>query len=129
MTFILIFYLLNLNFYPSLLKYQGGNELAFSTQNKIEATNVYYWPGIYSSSYDFYAGVLRKEIDTTNIPSSTPVWIMIQEKNMYELTEKGYTVMETVSHPDYEITRLDLKFINPKTRKEKLNKLVLVRIK
>ncbi len=129
MSFILLFYLLNLNFYPSLLKYQAGNELAFSTQNKIDSKNVYYWPGIYSSSYDFYSGELRKEIDTTNIPSTIPVWIMIQEKNMHELKEKGIPVMEVVSHPDYEITRLDFKFINPQTRNKKLNKLVLVRIK
>ena len=55
--------------------------------------------------------------------------VMIQEKNMQELKEKGYSVMETASHPDFEITRLDLKFINPKTRNKKLNKLVLARIK
>ncbi len=129
MSFILVFYLLNLNFYPSLLKYQGGNELAFSTKNKIDAKNVYYWPGIYSSSYDFYSAELRKELDTINLPSTKPVWVMIQEKNMHELTAKGFTVKEIVSHPDFEITRLDLKFINPKTRNKKLNKLVLARIK
>ena len=128
MSFILVFYLLNLNLYPSLLKYQGGNELAFSTKNKIDAKNVYYWSGIYSSSYDFYSAELRKELDTANLPSIKPVWVMIQEKNMQELTAKGYTVKETVSRPDFEITRLDLKFINPKTRNKKLNKLALVRI-
>lgn len=129
MSFILIFYLLNFNFYPSLLKYQGGNELAFSTKNKIDAKSVYYWPGIYSSSYDFYSAELRKELDTTYLPSVSPVWVMIDEKNMDALKEKEFPVLEVVSHPDYEITRLDLKFINPKTRNKKLNKLALVRIR
>ena len=54
---------------------------------------------------------------------------MIKEINLQELTAKGYTVKETDSHHDFEITRLDLKFINPKTRNKKLNKLVLARIK
>ena len=36
-TSLLVFYLLNANFYPQLLKYQGGNELAFATKGKVDA--------------------------------------------------------------------------------------------
>ena len=39
----LVFFLLNSNFYPQLLKYQGGNELAFSTKKIIDPETVYAW--------------------------------------------------------------------------------------
>ena len=123
----LIFYLLNANFYPQLLTYQVGNELAFDTKGKVDAKNVYFWPGIYSSSYNYYTSELRKEY-TDSVKNNRPLWIFIDENHLPELKAKGFNVLESYEHVDYEITRLSLKFINPARRKEVTGKGLLVRV-
>ena len=41
-TMAFAFFLLNSNFYPQLLTYQGGNELAFATKEKVNPAEVYF---------------------------------------------------------------------------------------
>ncbi|HEX8315174.1 MAG TPA: glycosyltransferase family 39 protein [Flavisolibacter sp.] len=128
-TSLLVFYLLNANFYPQLLTYQGGNQLAFTTKGKVDAKRVYFWPGIYSSSYNFYTSELRKEFMDSVLLQPSPVWIMTDSRGLEELRQKGLPVMESLEQNDYEITTMQLPFINPATRKNELNKLMLVRVK
>lgn len=128
-TSLLVFYLLNANFYPQLLTYQGGNELAFATKGKVDAKGVYFWPGIYSSSYNFYTSELRKEFNDSVLQNPSPVWILTNREGLEEVKNKGLTVLETHTKNDYEITTLQLPFINPATREKELNSLILVRVK
>ena len=128
-TSLLVFYLLNANFYPQLLTYQGGNQLAFTTKGKVDAKRVYFWPGIYSSSYNFYTSELRKQFTDSVLLQPSPVWIMTDSRGLEELRQKGLPVMESLEQNDYEITTMQLPFINPATRKNELNKLMLVRVK
>ncbi|HVG40398.1 MAG TPA: glycosyltransferase family 39 protein [Chitinophagaceae bacterium] len=127
-TSILIFYLLNANFYPQLLTYQVGNEIAFDTVGKVDAKQVYFWPGIYSSSYNFYTAELRKEY-RDSLKNKTPLWLFTDANHLPEFKEKGLTILESYEHVDHEITRLSLKFINPARRKEVVGKGLLVRVR
>ena len=129
LTSLLVFFLLNTNFYPQLLTYQGGNEMAFATKEKVEAKKVYFWPGIYSSSYNFYTSELRKEFTDSVLQQPSPVWILTDINRLEELKEKGLPVMETIEQHDYEITTMQLPFINPATRENELTKMLLVRVK
>ncbi len=126
---VLIFYLLNSNFYPQLLTYQGGNELAFATKEKVDPKNVYFWPGVYSTSYNFYAQELHKEFNDSVMQQNQPVWLLADKNNLPEIKAKGYGVLEGFEHRDYQVSRLKGKFINPATRKEVLDTMILVRIK
>ena len=129
-TSVLVFYLLNSNFYPQLLKYQAGNELAFDTEGKVDAKDVYFWPGVYSSSYVFYTAELRKEFSDSVLQRPSPVWIMAaDEQNLSEMKQKGLSFLQTYEHIDYEITRMQLPFVNPSTRKSELGKMMLIRVK
>lgn len=128
-TVLLLFYLLNANFYPQLLHYQAGNELAFAAKEKVDAGRVYFWPGVYSSSYNFYTATLRKEFTNPVLNQPPPIWIMTDNKGLDEIKQKGLSVLETAEHADYEITMLQLPFINPSTRKAQLNRMLLVRVK
>ena len=128
-TSLLVFYLLNTNFYPQLLKYQGGNELAFATKTRVDAKNVYHWPGIYSSSYNFYTSELRKEFTDSIIQGQAAVWILTNQYQLAAIKEKGLLFLEVHETPDYEITTMQLPFINPDTRQKELNKLLIVRVK
>lgn len=129
LTSALVFYLLNSNFYPQLLKYQAGNELAFSTNHKVDAKKVWFWPGVISSSYVFYTAELRKEYTDSVLQKSSPVWIMTDAQRLPEIIQKGLPILQTYDHVDYEITRLQLRFVNPASRKKELTKLMLVRVK
>lgn len=126
LTSMLVFYLLNANFYPQLLTYQGGNQLAFATKEKVDPKTVYFMPGVYSSSYNFYTAELRKEFSDSVLQQSSPIWIMT---DLTRLPEVKSPILQTFEHRDYEITTMQLPFINPATRKGELGKLLLVRVK
>lgn len=126
---LLVFYLLNANFYPQLLRYQGGNELAAAAKGKAAPENVYFWPGIYSSSYNFYTVTLRREFADSVLKGPSPVWIMADAASLEAMQQKGLPVLETITKPDYEITTLQLPFMNPATRKKEVGSLALIRVK
>jgi 4-amino-4-deoxy-L-arabinose transferase-like glycosyltransferase len=128
-TSVVAFFLLNTNFYPQLLTYQGGNELAFATRHKINSNDVYYWPGMYSSSYNFYTAAQHQDFNESLLQQPGPVWIMMSGENEQNFKQKGYPVLERIESRDYEITRLKLKFLNPATRSGQLHKMILVRVK
>ncbi|HYD20458.1 MAG TPA: hypothetical protein VEB40_03200, partial [Flavipsychrobacter sp.] len=128
-TSLLVFFLLNANFYPLLLQYQGGNELAVTTKEKVDAKKVWFWPGIYSSSYNYYTSELRKEFTDTVLQQPSPVWIITDSRRLEEIKLKGLPVLEQHEAADYEITTMQLPFVNPATRKKELSSLLLVRVK
>ena len=126
-TSLLVFALLNTHFYHRLLSYQGGNTLAFATREKIDAETVYYWPGIFSSSYDFYTAYQHREFQDSLLQSTGPVWILATEID--PIVKRGIPILQKIETPDYEITMLKPRFLNPATRQAQLNKLILVRVR
>lgn len=125
---ILCFFLLNTNFYPKLLTYQGGNELARITKGKVDTGSVYCWKETYSSSYQFYTSSLRKEFSDTVLQGSKHIWLLYDIKSEEEIKNSGYKLGQRFETQDYEITKLDLKFINPAKRESQCTKLVLAEI-
>ncbi len=125
-TSLLVFFLLNTNFYPQLLSYQGGNELAFATKGKVDPAQVYFMPGVYSSSYNFYTSTLRTEYSDSVLQGAGPVWILTDKNRLHEITQP---ILQTYQHADYEITTMQLPFINPATREKELSEMVLARVK
>lgn len=120
------FFLLNANFYPQLLKYQGGNELAFAIKGKVDPEKVYFWKGMYSSSFNFYTATLRKEFsDSIYQPGQ---WLLFDIRSEEEIKNAGYKLGQRFEAIDFEITKLTLKFINPQTRESKCTKMVLAEI-
>ena len=68
------FFLLNSNFYPQLLTYQGGNELAFAAKEKLTPDDVYFWKETYSSSFNFYTKTLRKLFEDSVLNPGKKNW-------------------------------------------------------
>ena len=128
-TSILVFYLLNANFYPQLLGYQAGNQMAFDTKGRIDPKSVYFWPTMYSHSFNFYTSETRKEFHDSLLQKQGPIWIATNPAGLEELKQRGLPVMQTFEHVDYEITTMQLPFIDPATRKNELTKMLLVRVK
>lgn len=122
------FFLLNSNFYPKLLTYQGGNELAFATRQLVDPANVYFWSSTQSSSFNFYTTTLRKQFADSVLQPDKIVWLLFDENSESEIISGGYKLGQRYSTPDYEITKLDIKFVNPLKREKQCTKLVLARL-
>lgn len=127
---IFLYLFLNINFYPRLLNYQGGQELAEKIKGTVPLENVYFWKNNYSSSFCFSTKTLRKELtDTTSFKkiegSHYVVYDSVYEK---EITDHGWVLGEKISVPDFEITKLDKEFANPGTRDQHCSKLVIARL-
>jgi 4-amino-4-deoxy-L-arabinose transferase-like glycosyltransferase len=125
-TMIVSFFLLNGNFYPQLLKYQAGNELAKKIKGNVDAANVYFWKDNYSSSFNFYTATERKQFDDSLfVKGKKPIWLLYDSRNLDEIKQAGYKIGMTYHSIDFEITKLDLKFINPATRPTELKEMVI----
>jgi 4-amino-4-deoxy-L-arabinose transferase-like glycosyltransferase len=128
-TMILSFFLLNTNFYPQLLKYQGGNELAKKIKGNVDPANIYFWKDNYSSSFNFYTATERKQFDDSIfLKGKKPIWLLFDIHNEDEIKQAGYKLGMAYSSADFEITRLNLKFINPATRKKQLTGMVICEV-
>ncbi len=125
-TMIVFFFLLNTNFYPQLLKYQGGNQLAKKTKGNVDPADIYFWKNNYSSSFNFYTATERKQFDDSVFRNGKkPIWLLFDIHDMDDIQKAGYKMGMTYTVPDFEVTRLSLGFINPGTRKKELTEMVV----
>ncbi|HYV53386.1 MAG TPA: glycosyltransferase family 39 protein [Chitinophagaceae bacterium] len=125
-SMVFSFFLLNTNFYPQLLKYQGGNELAKKIKGNVDPVNVYFWKNNYSSSFNFYTATERKQFDDSFfLKGKKPIWLLFDKNDLPDIRQSGYKIGLIYSVPDFGITKLNLKFVNPVTRKNELHEMVL----
>jgi 4-amino-4-deoxy-L-arabinose transferase-like glycosyltransferase len=128
-SMIVSFILLNANFYPQLLTYQGGNELAKTIKGKVDPVNVYFWKDNYSSSFNFYTATERKQYDDSLlVKGKEPIWLLFDVRDLSSIREAGYEIGFSYSTRDYEITKLDFRFVNPSTRDQSVTRIVLAEI-
>lgn len=127
-TMALCFFLLNTNFYPKLLTYQGGNELAFATKGKVDPADVYFWKDMQSSSFNFYTASLRQQFADSVVQPGKKIWLLFDIRSEEEIKQAGYKLGERYSTLDYEITKLDIKFVNPAKREEQCTRMVLAEV-
>lgn len=130
-----VWFSLNLNFYPQLLTYQGGNEIALHTvrekQIPIEEMGTFRINDI-SFSFDIYVGKVIEEWSTstinTRLEEGQNVYLLTEPSGLEALKAEGYTWETIDERKDYRITRLNAKFMNPSTRESVLSRLYLVKI-
>jgi 4-amino-4-deoxy-L-arabinose transferase-like glycosyltransferase len=127
-TMIVCFFLLNSSFYPKLLTYQGGNELATLIKGKVNPADIYYWKNMQSSSFGFYTSSLRQPFADSLLQPGKKVWLLYDNKNEEEIKQAGYQLQQRFTTLDYEITKLDLKFVNPEKRESQCTRMVLAEI-
>lgn len=122
------FFLLNANFYPQLLTYQGGNMLASATKGKVDPQRVYFWNKTISSSFNFYTQTIRQPFADSILQRGKTTWLLFDSKDEATIMQEGYTLGKRFETVDYEITRLNLKFINPETRESRCSRMVIAEI-
>ena len=124
----LFFFLANTNFYPQLLTYQGGKPLADLTRGIADPKNVYFWKNTFSSTYNFYSSSNRQVYNDSLSKTGKSFWLIYERSQQPEIDSLGLQLGKIFPVPDYEITRLKQKFIDPKTRKETLDEMIMAEV-
>jgi 4-amino-4-deoxy-L-arabinose transferase-like glycosyltransferase len=122
-------FLLNFNFYPQLLPYQAGKELATRVvELKIDKDQIRILSGFeVSNDFDFtlatnVPGVSWQELKSSN----QPLYVYTGDAGLQSLKENGVNVSIVAEASNYRITRLTPKFLNPRTRQQTLKKHFLL---
>lgn len=128
--FILVLNLfLSFVFYPKLLTFQSDSEAGKWASENINKEKIYTF-NTFSNSFNFYTHnpftkkVTREKL--TTIKNS--FWIYISEEDFQEIKDLNLNIVAKKSFEDYPITRLKLKFLLAKSRKEVLKKKYLIKI-
>lgn len=125
---IVFFFLYNSNYSPQLLTYQCGNELAKKIKGKIAADDIYLWKTDFSSSFNFYTSTLRKEFSDSLLKSNKNIWLLFDKRDEADIFQSGYSIEKAIEVPDYEVSKAQLKFLNPATRQKVLKRVLIGRI-
>ncbi|HEX6848688.1 MAG TPA: glycosyltransferase family 39 protein [Chitinophagaceae bacterium] len=124
-TIGLFFFLLNTNFYPQLLTYQGGKPLADKTRGVVDPKDVYFWTNTFSSTYNFYSASNRQVYSDSSKQTGKNFWLIYEKSQQPEVDSLGLVFGKTFSVPDYEITRLKKSFLDPATRTQTLDSMIM----
>ncbi|MEX0274977.1 MAG: ArnT family glycosyltransferase [Flavobacteriaceae bacterium] len=126
---ILLNLCLNAHFYPNLLKYQAGSEMSkWVAHNQVPVDRIYRFQEWNSWGFDFYN---KKPLTITTldaIGSMNDIWVYVDDKGLNAMELKGLAWDRKISKPQFRITRLQAKFLNPGTREKVLNHMHLVHI-
>ena len=127
-------FFLNYNFFPNLLKYQAGNELVKQMRKQnmaISDSNIVLIESG-AHSFDFYRNYNHKVANTDiflkGYQTLNDKYFLLNNKIKDALAKEGYDVKPLITHLDYNITTVQLKFLNPATRLKNCDTLMLARI-
>lgn len=131
---LLFNFMLNYNFFPQLLKYQAGNEMAKMMKEKNisipPADIILLEPNAHS--FDFYTGnnhrILPPEDFDRRYPELKDKYFFLNRNERDSLQSRGYRIEPLLSHADYNVAKVSLKFLNPATRETRLDTMMLARI-
>ena len=131
---LLFNFMLNYNFFPQLLKYQGGNEMvkAMKERNISIANEDIFLVEPNAHSFDFYSGYNHALVSPDEIDKKYPLlskkYFLVNRGDRDLLLQRGYKIDTVISQPDYNVAKVSLKFLNPSSREKRLDTLMLVRI-
>jgi hypothetical protein len=125
-------FVMSLHFYPQLLKYQSGSQAAaFIKAQKIDIEELAVYR-LYPNSLDFYCGTIAQVFESpdnlVNALSAQPLWVFTDETGKKQLEEYGAIIDNIKTFEHFHISKLSLKFLNPKTRAGVTGKAYLLRV-
>lgn len=116
---------MNCCFYPSLMKYQSGSQIAFFINKKHPESSV-------KTTYNdwvlqFYSNTnLVFEDNILNLKKGNLV--VIDEANLNKLKQSDISYRIIKTFEDFHVTKLNLVFLNSETRKQSVNKNYFIQI-
>jgi 4-amino-4-deoxy-L-arabinose transferase-like glycosyltransferase len=120
---------MNTQFYPKLLEYQGGSTMAEKVkENNIPVNNIYKITTRHTWALDFYNQNPVQIISVNDLKAKNDVWVYADEQELEQLQKNGIVWTDQITVDQFRITRLQIKFLNPDTRQDKLNQMHLVHL-
>lgn len=122
------------DFFPNLMQYQAGNELAKLLKQKglaipdsrISLLN----PNAHT--FDFYRAYNHSIVDEGDLLKKGLLpagqYFILDNLQKAQLTAAGFRVAPVASQADYNVSTITLKFLNPATRAQRLDTLMLAQI-
>jgi 4-amino-4-deoxy-L-arabinose transferase-like glycosyltransferase len=130
---LLFNFFMNYNFFPNLLKYQAGKELADSMkkQNIIIPDNEIMLIESNSHSFDFYRNHIHPVVDPEKFAEQFPAikdkYFLVNKSLRDYVQAKGFETEIIISQRDYNVATVKLSFLNPATRAANFDSLLLVK--
>ena len=121
--------ILNSFFYPHLLQYQWGNELAKQAQQKqwdIKKASLYKMPN--SNAFHFYGQHIFPVIQDSSLLKEGQ-WIVVETKPAQQVLRDFPNSSILYQGNRFHVTLLTLEFLNPATRAKELTPYVLMELK
>lgn len=126
---VLLNAVLNLHFYPELLKYQGGSAMAGIVEREnIPPDRIVKISERHTWALDFYNKQPVRIIALDQLKDLDDTWVYATEEEMDLLLGNDYTWDREYSVDQFRITRLQAKFLNPDTRSRVLNRMYLLHV-
>lgn len=125
-------FILHTNYYPKLMKYQSGSELAYLAKDEnIPLKDIYYFEK-FSRSFEFYSRVFLPEITLKELEQKekgTKKWVFTYQKGLETLKAANIEWDRMIKVEHFRITMVTPKFLNPATRKQAISHAYLLKIK
>ena len=126
-------FVLNLNFFPQVMTYQGSKAMAdYVNRNNIPKDFII---GFTHRSYFAFDFALKRDIPEPPLAeiqkrsaAKEPFYILTDKQKLPELITAGVPLQQITIVPHFHVSRLNLKFINPATRAATLDSLILMKV-
>lgn len=120
---------LNGYFYPRLLQYQAGSEIARQIkQEGLDVPTICKLDAEHTWALDFYFGRPAEQVAAAELAANGPVWVYVSEAQREALAEKGFGWDRELAADQFRISRLQGRFLNPKTRHKVVGKRYLLHL-
>jgi len=109
---------LNLVLYPDMIRYQSGSTIARHVNRYFPGVPVDFWKG-QSYSLEFYLNTPLQRYDSAGLRQAVaggPVLLVMNPPEADTLQRQGYNCQLVREFVQFYVTKLDLEFVNHKTR-------------
>jgi 4-amino-4-deoxy-L-arabinose transferase-like glycosyltransferase len=133
LSIVLNFYMYY-NFFPNLMQYQAGNAMA--AQMKREGINI---PDssiklIDANAHTFDFGraynhqIINIDSFKTHHQQFRNNYLLLSDEFINQLKQDSFVIEPVITRPDYNVSTVDIKFLNPKCRASQLETLMLAKV-
>jgi len=121
------------NFYPQILNYQGGSTLAKEVKDRPIPHERIFFFGMHSFSFDFKSAYLHPIINLGEVydlvNDNDSIYLYVNNDGIEHLEGlESLSVEVVLSKPAFHVSRLKFNFINPETRESVLDPHYLIRV-
>ena len=126
-------FILNTNFFPRLLSYQGSSRLAeYVNRNNISKNDIFGFTDRSYYAFDFY---IQKDVPEPGIDvlkqlavNNETFYVLTDKEKLPELKAAIIPVRPVNVAPHFHVSNLNIKFLNPNTRASSLDSLWLMKV-